>query len=70
MIDKIVPDTKVSIVLSASEADALAKRAGKNLPNVSCLNYNMLTAHALYYSEKIILTEESAKLLGEFLLRK
>ena len=70
LIDKIVPDTKVSIVLSASEADALAKRAGKNLPNVSCLNYNMLTAHALYYSEKIILTEESAKLLGEFLLRK
>jgi D-amino peptidase len=70
IIDKIVPDTKVSIVLSASEADALAKRAGKNLPNVSCLNYNMLTAHALYYSEKIILTEESAKLLGEFLVRK
>ncbi len=69
-LEKVTGDAKVTVVLAASEKDALVKRAGKNLPNVTCLSYNMLTAHALYYSEKVVLTEETAKLLNDFLLKK
>jgi len=66
-VSKLLNESKVSIILSGSESDKLIKRAGNNLPNLTCLNYNMLTAHALYYSEKVLLTEESAKLLGDYL---
>lgn len=66
-IDKILDGAKASIILTGSESDSLVKRAGRNLPNLTCLNFNMLKAHALYYSDKIVLTEESAKLLGDYL---
>lgn len=66
-LTQIANDAKVSIVLAGTESDKLIKRAGANLPKVTCLSYNMLRAHSLYYSEKVILTEESAKLLGDFL---
>lgn len=69
-LEKIISDAKVTVVLAGTEKDLLVKRAGRNLPNVTCLNYNMLTAHALYYSDKVILTEETAKLLNEFLGKK
>lgn len=66
-IDNVINDGKASVILAGTEKDLLVKRAGHNLPNVTCLNYNMLTAHALYYCDKVVLTEESAKLLNDFL---
>jgi large subunit ribosomal protein L4 len=66
-ISKVLNDSKASIILSGTESDKLVKRAGNNIPNLTCLSFNMLNAHALYYSEKLVLTEESAKLLGDFL---
>jgi large subunit ribosomal protein L4 len=64
IVDRFAKDTRTVIILK--DDDALIKRAGKNLHNVSFLSYNRLRAHDLFYGRKVILLETAAKNLSEF----
>ncbi len=66
ILDKVANGFKTTIIVAGTEKDLLIKRAGRNLPKVKCLSYNRLSAHTLYYSEKLVITEEAAKLLDVF----
>ena len=46
--------------------DAMLKRAGRNIPNLSFLAYNRLRAHDLFYGKKIVLLEAAVKCLDGF----
>lgn len=61
---------KSSLILSENENSILIKRAGKNLPWLNCLSYNRLSAHKLYYSENIAITEDAIKELNNFFKEK
>jgi large subunit ribosomal protein L4 len=64
IVDRFAKDTRTVIILK--DDDALIKRAGRNLHNVSFLSYNRLRAHDLFYGRKVILLETAAKNLSEF----
>jgi large subunit ribosomal protein L4 len=64
IVNTFAKDTRTVIILK--DNDALIKRAGRNLHNVSFLSYNRLRAHDLFYGRKIILLETAAKNLSEF----
>jgi large subunit ribosomal protein L4 len=53
-------------VLILGDEDAMAKRAGRNIPWLSYLSYNRLRAHDLLYGRKVVMTETAAKALNEF----
>jgi large subunit ribosomal protein L4 len=53
-------------VVIMKDDDAMLRRAGRNLPNVTFLAYNRLAAHELFYSKKTLLLETAAVKLGEF----
>lgn len=53
-------------VVILKDNDALIKRAGRNVHNVSFLSYNRLRARDLYYARRLIVLEGAAKALGEF----
>jgi large subunit ribosomal protein L4 len=53
-------------VLIVRDEDALVKRAARNVPWLRALSYNRLSAHTLFYGERIILTESAARLLSEY----
>jgi large subunit ribosomal protein L4 len=48
---------KISLIVT--DKDELVKRSGRNLPLVNCLSFSRLNVHDLYYSESILITEES-----------
>lgn len=54
---KLVGAEKVSLVLNEKENNVYL--ASKNIPWINNLNCDRLNAHDLYYSEKILVTEES-----------
>jgi large subunit ribosomal protein L4 len=57
---------KSSLILGSNEKNILLKRAGRNIPWMSCLSFNRMYAHKLYYSKNIVITEEAAGELNKF----
>ncbi len=53
-------------VMVLKDDDAMLKRAGRNIPNVSFLSFNRLRAHDLFYGRKIIMLETAVKNLSAF----
>lgn len=53
-------------VLIIHNDDAMIKRAARNIPNLSLLNYDRLEAHALFYGRKVLVLESATKKLSEF----
>lgn len=46
--------------------DEMLRRAGRNIPNLSFLSYDRLSAHELFYGKKIVLLENAIKCLDGF----
>ena len=53
-------------VIILKDDDDMIKRAARNIPAVSFLSYNRLSAHDLFYGRKIIMLESAAKNLSAF----
>ncbi|MEL3908474.1 MAG: 50S ribosomal protein L4 [Treponemataceae bacterium] len=53
-------------VLIVHNDDQMIKRAARNIPNLSFLNYDRLEAHALFYGKKVLVLESATKKLSEF----
>jgi large subunit ribosomal protein L4 len=52
------------------EDDEMLKRAGRNLPWLTMLSYNRLSAHELFYGRNVVVTETAAQKLSEFYAKK
>lgn len=53
-------------VIILKDDDAMIRRAGRNIPNLSFLSYNRLNAHKLFYGKKIVLLETAVGNLNDF----
>ena len=53
-------------VLIIHNDDQMIKRAARNIPNLSLLNYDRLEAHTLFYGRKVLVLESATKKLAEF----
>jgi large subunit ribosomal protein L4 len=62
----ILNQEKSSLILFNNDDSLKIKRAGRNLPWLSCLSFNRMDAHTLYYSKNIAITEEAALELNKF----
>ena len=62
----IFKDEKSALILTNNDNTILIKRAGRNLPWLNCLSFNKLSAHALYYSKNIAITEDAVNELNNF----
>ncbi|MGO9409909.1 MAG: 50S ribosomal protein L4 [Spirochaetia bacterium] len=63
-IKKLVTQERTVVVLK--DADAMIRRAGRNVPWISFLTFNRLAAHDLFYCHKLLVLETAAKNLNEF----
>ena len=61
---KNLKDERTVVVLH--EDDAMLKRAGRNIPWLKVQAYNRLSAHELFYSRNLVMTESAATLLNDF----
>ena len=50
--------------------DKMIRRAGKNIPWLTVLSYNRLSAHAMFYGKNVVLTESAVNSLNEFFGKK
>lgn len=57
---------EVRTLLVMPENNEMLKRAGRNIPYLRYSTYNNLTAHDLYYSEKLLIMESGIQKLNEF----
>lgn len=57
---------KTRTVIVLAEDDNMVRRAARNIPHVSCLTYNRLRAHDLFYARRILMTSGAAQKLAEF----
>ncbi|MCR5723661.1 MAG: 50S ribosomal protein L4 [Treponema sp.] len=64
ILSNFAKDERTVVILK--DNDAMIKRAGRNIHNLSFLSYNRLRAHDLFYGRKVILLEGAAKNLSEF----
>ena len=64
ILDNFVKGERTVIVLK--DDDAKIKQAGRNIPSLSFLSYNLLRAHDLYYARKIVILEGAVKNLSDF----
>lgn len=53
-------------VIILKDDDAKVKQAGRNIPWLTFLSYNRLTAHDLFYGRRVIMMEGAAKNLSQF----
>lgn len=53
-------------VLIIHDDNLLIKRAARNIPNLSLLNFDRLEAHTLFYGKKVLVLESATKKLSEF----
>lgn len=53
-------------VVILKDDDTKVRQAGRNIPWLTFLSYNRLTAHDLFYGRRVIVTEGAAKNLSEF----
>ena len=64
ILNHFVKDERTVLILK--DDDAMIKRAGRNIPNLSYLSFNRLRAHDLFYGRKVIMLEYAAKNLAVF----
>ena len=64
ILDRFAKDERTVLILK--DDDAMIKRAGRNIPNLSFLSFNRLRAHDLFYGRKVIMLESAAKNLAVF----
>ena len=64
ILSNFAKDERTVVILK--DNDAMIKRAGRNIRNLSFLSFNRLRAHDLFYGRKVILLEGAAKNLSEF----
>jgi large subunit ribosomal protein L4 len=57
---------KERTILVLPEDDAMLKRAGRNIPNLSMLTYNRLNAHDLFYGRKLLMMQDAVSKLNDF----
>jgi large subunit ribosomal protein L4 len=67
IINKILKGEKSSFIVT--DKDSLIKRSGKNISWLKLLTSSRLNVHDIYYSENILITEESVKNLDSILLK-
>ena len=60
------PQDQGRTVIVLGKEDPILRRAGRNLPALSFLAYNRLSAHDLFYASRLILLEQAAVGLNEF----
>jgi large subunit ribosomal protein L4 len=65
----LLKEEKSTLVINDGAEANLIKRAGRNLPWIKCISYNRMKAHTLYYSKNLIITEDAALKLNEFLAK-
>jgi large subunit ribosomal protein L4 len=53
-------------VIIVNDGDSMTRRAGSNIPALSFLSYNRLSAHALFYGRQVLVLESAAKNLNNF----
>ncbi|MEM5948721.1 50S ribosomal protein L4 [Spirochaetia bacterium 38H-sp] len=58
------------VVLIVSSDDVSTKRAGRNLPWLSVFTYDKLSAHDLFYADAVLVQEDAAVKLNDFLGKK
>jgi large subunit ribosomal protein L4 len=66
ILKKVDPQAEGRTVIVLGKEDSLLRRAGRNLPSLSFLAYNRLSAHELFYASRLILLEQAAVGLNEF----
>ncbi len=66
ILKKVDPQAEGRTVIVLGKEDRLLRRAGRNLPTLSFLAYNRLSAHELFYASRLILLEQAAVGLNEF----
>ncbi|GAB6090112.1 50S ribosomal protein L4 [Spirochaeta dissipatitropha] len=64
ILANLIPSERAVLVVSGD--DKIIKRAGKNIPWLTCLNYQRLRAHDLFYGKKVLVTESAALGLNDF----
>ena len=64
ILNRFAKDERTVVILK--DDDAMIRRAGKNIHNLSFLSYNRLRAHDLFYGRKVIMLETAAKNLSDF----
>jgi len=66
ILKKLDPQAQGRTVIVLGKEDRLLRRAGRNLPSLSFLAYNRLSAHELFYASRLILLEQAAVGLNQF----
>lgn len=64
ILANLIPSERAVLVVAGD--DVTIKRAGRNIPWLTCLNYQRLRAHDLFYGKKILVTESAALGLNDF----
>jgi large subunit ribosomal protein L4 len=64
ILKNLVPGEKTVLVLK--EEDKMLKRAARNIPWLTFLNYNRLRAHDLFYCKNLVLLKGAAEELNNF----
>jgi large subunit ribosomal protein L4 len=70
ILKKVNPQEQGRTVIVLGKEDPILRRAGRNLPSLSFLAYNRLSAHKLFYASRLILLEQAAVGLNEFYAEK
>ncbi|AFG36656.1 50S ribosomal protein L4 [Spirochaeta africana] len=68
ILSKLIPAERAVLVVAGN--DELVKRAGRNIPWLTTLNYQRLRAHDLFYGKKVVMTESAALGLNDFYAAK
>lgn len=64
ILANLVPAERAVLVVAGN--DEMVKRAGRNIPWLTCLSFQRLRAHDLFYGKKLVMTESAALGLNEF----
>ncbi|HEQ71254.1 MAG TPA: 50S ribosomal protein L4 [Spirochaetia bacterium] len=64
MLKNLVKSERTVLILG--DDNGMLKRAGANIPWLSLLSYNRLSAHQLLYSQKVLVVESAAEKLNTF----
>jgi len=64
VLKALVKDERTVVVLH--DDDKMLRRAGRNIPWLKMQSYNRLSAHELFYSRNVLMTESAAGKLNDF----
>ncbi len=68
ILTSLIPHERAVLVVAGN--DEMIKRAGRNIPWLTTLNYQRLRAHDLFYGKKVVMTESAALGLNDFFKSK